>query len=101
MSKQRPATSQEQIVRQSSLNRATDFVNTLMTVDPKGFVEQDTETLRVLICEIAGGFENWVHRPVEVKDEEKREYKQYQSQPQQTPVVEKKVPVKKTYKKVD
>lgn len=99
MSKQRLPTSQEQIVRQSSLNRATDMVNTLVTTYPAQFEDNDTLTLRALVCEIANGFENWVQRPFEVKEEEKREYKQY-AKPQAAPVVEP-TPVKKTYKKVD
>jgi hypothetical protein len=79
---ERPPSSQEQIVRQSSLNRATDLVTALINSDAKindieGYATQDVDVLRSLICGVARGFENWVQRPVVVPVVEKKDYAQY------------------------
>ncbi len=83
-------TTQEQIIRQSSLNRATDFVNALVVHDAKtevqgkegeyeGYACQDIGVLQSLIIGVAEHFESWVHRPVVTKVVEKRDYNQYKN----------------------
>jgi len=63
----RPPHSQEQIVRQSSLNRATDLLQVLLQVD-EGIKGKDLSELSTIALSMAQQFELWVNRPIVLKD---------------------------------